>query len=166
MCPSDHWTWFFHVFHVSFSLTSKRKGRRRRGGGRRQKLRFTWMTPLSACQPLNYKYTVRLGSRAASKPPRPCSSHHMARPRQPWESWVWTHCGHRHGWLLTGLSRTRPVLHRLSAPISKQAVACYWWGHVPLEAPFQFSQPLRDQANWADDLSNKTVHEQQQTKLR
>lgn len=155
MCPSNHWTWCFRVFHVSFSLTSKRKAGKKRGGGRRQKLRFPWRKPSFSCQPLNYKQRMTLGSTAALKPPRPCSSHHMECPRQQWEACVCAHCSDQHGWLLVRLSHTWPVVPRLSTP-SKET-AHYGWQNVALEAPLQLSWLLRDQAvvNWADNLSNK-----------
>lgn len=159
MCPRNHWTWCFRVFHVSFSLTSKRKAGERRGGGRRQKLRFTWRKPSFSFQPLNYKQIMTLGSIAALKPPRPCSSHHMEWTRQQWEACVCAHCSEQHGWLLARESQPDLLSPGSLLQSPSKETAHYGWQNAALEAPLQFSWLLCDQAviNWADNLGNKNA---------
>lgn len=143
MCPSNHWTWCFRVFHVSFSLTSKRKAGKK--GWRKEaeteiSLKETIIF-LSALEPQINNDTRKHGSIEATKALL-FSPHGMSTTTV---RGLCLRTLQRSAWMANGqIEPTWPVVPRLSTP-SKET-AHYGWQNVALEAPLQLSWLLRDQA--------------------
>lgn len=154
MCPSNHWTWCFRVFHVSFSLTSKRKAGKKgveEGGRNWDFLEGNHHFPVSPWTTTNND-TRKHRSIEATKALL-FSPHGMSTTTV---RGLCLHTLQRSAWMATDqIEPTWPVVPRLSTP-SKET-AHYGWQNGALEAPLQISWLLRDQAviNWSDNLSNE-----------